>query len=367
MKRTAFHDVNLDNGAVMREMFGYLLPWEYAPGHAAEHMATRRSASICDLDYMGEYTIEGPDALAFVQRVFTNDFRTLTVGAIRYTAMCDQDGGMVDDGTVWRMADDKFMFVSGDEADYDWLVANSSGFDVRLANITSELTTLAIQGPRARDVIASVTTQDLGALRYYHFVRTTIAGVDCLLDAMGYTGEAGYEVHVHPRHARQVWTALMSAGEAVGMLPLGQCALESLRQEAGYLLVGNDHDRNTNPLEAGIGWVVRFGKGDFIGRQALFDRARGGVQRRLVWFRLKSGAVPAKGDTILSGSTKIGEVTSGSFSPTFGDATAMGYVQPGFAVPGIDYTIVVGGEPQVATLSVMPRYDPGDWLTKPRS
>jgi aminomethyltransferase len=364
MKETAFHQVNLRHGAKMREMFGYWLPWEYSTGHTAEHLGTRQRASLCDLDYMGECSIEGPDAAAFVQRVFTNDFRNLAVGRIRYTAMCDPDGHMVDDGTVWRFGEDRFRFVSGDEADYQWLVEQAAGSDLTLTNITGEVSTLALQGPSSRDVLAGIADVDLADIRYYGFVPAHVAGVDCLIAGMGYTGESGYEVHFHPRHAPVVWDAIMAAGAAIDIVPLGQAGLESLRQEAGYILVGNDHDRSTDPLEAGIGWTVRFEKPAFNGRDALLDVLRGGVRRRLVWFRLRSGAIAEKGASIFNGATQIGEVTSGSWSPTFKDGTAMGYVRPEFAIPGVDFEIEVDSERTPATLSIMPRYDPGDWLTK---
>jgi aminomethyltransferase len=365
VKTTAFHDINLRHGAQMRELFGYWLPWEYAPGHHEEHLATRQRASLCDLDYMGEYTIEGPDALRFLQHLFTNDLGRLPVHAIKYSAMCKPDGCMVDDGTVWRLADDRFMYVSGDEGDYEWLVENAAGYDVRLENITAAHTTVALQGPRSHDIMRRIDPA-FDEIRYSRFVEASIRGIDCLVASMGYTGESGYEVHFHPDGAEPIWTALMEAGAADAIVPLGQAALESLRQEAGYLLVGNDHDKATNPLEAGIGWTVKFDKGEFTGRDALLEVARTGVRRQIVWLTLRDGAAPAKGDPILSFGRRIGTVTSGSYSPTFRNGTGMGYVDPGFAIPGIDVSVETDGVRHDANLSVMPRYDPGDWLTKSR-
>jgi aminomethyltransferase len=364
MKKTAFHEINLEYGAQMREMFGYYLPWEYKPGHFEEHIGTRQRVSLCDLDYMGEFRIEGPDALNFLQKVFTNDYSKQAIGAIRYTAMCNDKGNMVDDGTVWKFGDTKFILISGDEADYDWLTENSKDFNVTVKNITAEHTTLALQGPKSKDVLAKITDCDLDAIRYYHFKETKVDGVDCIVDRLGYTGEFGYELHFHPQYGRQMWTTIMHAGKAFNIVPCGQAALESLRQEAGYLLVGNDHDKNTNPLEAGIGWTVKFGKGDFNGKQALLNIARQGVKRRLVWFKLMGGEVANKGDAIFSGGTRVGEVTSGSYSPTSKTGTAMGYVLPQFAIPGIDFIIEIAGHQCQAKLSVMPLYDPGNVLTK---
>lgn len=364
MKKTPFHDVGLECGAQMRELFGYDLPWEYGTGHFEEHLGTRQRASLCDLDYMGEFTIEGPDALRLVQKLLTNDCGRQAVGAIKYTAMCDDQGNMMDDGTIWRLGKTKFMFVSGDESDFGWIQKNASDLDVNVKNITSEHTTLALQGPVSQNILSKITNADLDNIRYYHFVRARVDGVDCTVDRMGYTGEFGYEIHFDPQYGRQIWTAMMDAGSEFNIVPCGQAALESLRQEAGYLLVGNDHDKSTNPLEAGIGWTVKFDKEDFNGKQALLDIAQQGVKRRLVWFKLRGGEVAKKGDAILSGETRIGEVTSGSYSPTFRAGTAMGYVQPQHAIPGIECAIQSDGKRCRASLSVMPLYDPGDRLTK---
>jgi len=364
MKKTPFHEINLKYEAQMREMFGYYLPWEYANGHVEEHLGTRQRASLCDLDYMGGFIIEGPNALNFVQKLFTNDFRKQATGAIRYTAMCNPEGNMMDDGTVWRLGETKFMFISGDEADYEWIAQNAKGFDVAVKNITSEHTTLALQGPKSKAILSKLTDTDLDTISYYHFKEAKVAGVDCLVDRMGYTGEFGYECHFHPKHAEAMWAAIMQAGDEFHIVPCGQAALESLRQEAGYLLVGNDHDKSTNPLEAGIGGTIKFGKEEFNGRQALLDVVKHGVKRRLVWLKLGGGEIASKGYPIFSGDTQIGEVTSGSYSPTFNAGTAMGYVLPQFAISGVDFEIEIAGKRCKANLSVMPLYDPADWRTK---
>lgn len=364
MKQTPFHEIGLECGAQMVELFGYALPWEYRPGHVEEHNGTRGRASLCDLDYMGEFTIEGPQALKLVQKIFTNDCGRQAVGAIKYTAMCDDQGNMMDDGTIWRLGKSRFMFVSGDENDFVWIQKNADGLDVKVKNITSEHTTLALQGPASRNILGKITSADLDGIRYYHFVKAKVDGIDCRVSRMGYTGEFGYEVHFAPQHGRQIWTALMEAGSEFNIVPCGQAALESLRQEAGYILVGNEHDKSTNPLEAGIGWTVKFGKEDFNGKQALLDIAQQGVKRRLVWFKLKGGEVAQKGDAILIGKTRIGKVTSGSYSPTFQAGTALGYVAPQYAIPGIESAIESDGKRWRAVLSVMPLYDPGDRLTK---
>jgi len=364
MKKTPFYEVGLEAGAQMIDLFGYKLPWEYSVGHEKEHLATRLVASLCDLDYMGSFLIEGPGALAFIQIIMTNDYSRKGVGSVQYTAMCGIDGNMIDDGTVWRLEDHKYMFVSGSEEDFSWLEQNAGQHDVTLKNITSEHTTLALQGPKSTQVLRKLTAYDIESIGYYRFVETQVAGINCIVARMGYTGEFGYELHFDPQHGRKIWTDIMDAGAEVGIAPCGQAALESLRQEAGYLLVGNDHDKNTNPLEAGIGFTVKLGKDAFNGKQALQEIARRGVRRHIVWLDLPSGWVTKPGDPIYIGDKKVGQVTSGSYSHTRKRGTAMGHVTPEHAIPGIVVSIESGGNRYDATLSVMPPYDPGNWRTR---
>jgi aminomethyltransferase len=366
MRKTPFHEVGIEYGARMVELFGYALPWEYAAGHEKEHLGTRNAASLCDLHYMGIFSIEGPGSLALIQKLMTNEYRNKAVGSIQYTAMCDSNGNMIDDGTVWRLDERKYMFVSGAEDDFAWLKKNSDGYDVTLENMTAQHTTLALQGPKSPQVLRKVTDGNLEGVGYYRFARMRVAGIDCIVARMGYTGEFGYEIHVRPQHGREIWAALMSAGAEVDIVPCGQAALESLRQEAGYLLVGNDHDKSTNPLEAGIGFTVKFGKPDFIGKEALAQIARRGVTRRMVWFDVASGIVAKTGSPVLIGDKEVGRVTSGSFSPTRKRGTAMGYVSPEHAIPGVVVALDNEGKRQDATLSVMPLYDPGDTRTRTR-
>ena len=364
-RETTFHSVGLAAGAEMRELFGYWLPWQYARGPVEEHIATRERVSVCDLDYMAEFRIEGTDAAAFVQNLLTNDFAKLAVGQIRYTAMCRPDGGMVDDGTLWRTGPEEFVLITGNEDDSEWIGQQVSGLDVEITNLTDSWTTLAVQGPRSRAVVANlVESTELDVLRYYRFLRTTVLGSSCLVARMGYTGETGYEFHLDPQGAEALWNAILEAGAEYDILPCGQAALESLRQEAGYLLVGNDHDPSTNPFEAGIGRVVRFSKPDFIGREALAAIRRDGVDRIMVWLRLSDDTVADPGATLSVDGRQIGSVTSGSYSPTLRRGVAMGYVEPRFAVPGISIDVGPSEASSVAVLSPMPLYDPGDSRTR---
>jgi aminomethyltransferase len=366
-KQTPFHDVGIEAGAEMQELFGYWLPWQYARGHVEEHVATRDRVSICDLDYMAEFKVVGPAALQFVQELLTNDFGNLGIGRVRYSAMCDLEGNMVDDGTLWRLADNEYLLITGSESDFDWVSEQATRFDVEVSNITSTWTTLAVQGPESRPVVeALVGPGVVDSLPYYGFVRTSVTGSECLLARMGYTGEFGYEFHLAPDGAEALWRGLLDKGKSKDILPCGQSALESLRQEAGYLLVGNDHDPTTNPFEAGIGRVVAFGKPEFNGRPALAAIRKAGVSRTMVWMKLQGTEVVKTGDPIWIDGVQIGQVTSGSYSPTQRRGVAMGYVEPTHAVPGIGVDVGPTGADVPATISVMPLYDPGDVRTRQR-
>jgi aminomethyltransferase len=364
VKKTPFHEVGLEAGAKMVELFGYYLPWEYSPGHCEEHQGTRNRASLCDLHYMGEFLVEGPDAQKLIQKLCASDLSKKRTGSIKYTTFCNADGNMVDDGTVWRLAEDQYLIISGDDADYEWVVQNAANLDVRTRNVTNEQTTLALQGPKSTLVLKKLTEIDIDAIRYYNFDSGKVNGVECRVARMGYTGEFGYEIHVHPQHGPDMWRAIMQAGSDIDIVPLGQAGLESLRQEAGYLLVGNDHDKQTNPLEAGLGWTVEFEKSEFNGKQALERVRKSGVDRTLVWFRIPDGTAPKKGDPIYTDGKKVGEITSGSYSPTFKAGTGVGYVRIEHAMNGVVYSIKTDDGDCAARLFVAPLYDPGDVRTK---
>jgi aminomethyltransferase len=368
MKRTPFHDKGLECGAKMVEMFGYYLPWEYGAGHAREHLATREGVTICDLHYMGEFTIEGPDALRLVQMIATNDYSKKGIGSIQYTAMCDESGLMVDDCTIWRLDTDKYMVISGSEDDYAWISEQAKQLNVATANITDDHTTLAVQGPKSGRVVQALADIDVSTIGYYRFRPAKIHGIDCIIARMGYTGEIGYELHFASSEGPAIWDLVMKAGRPYDIVPCAQAALESLRQEAGYLLVGKDHDRKTNPLEAGIGFAVKFGKEQFIGKAALEKIARDGVRRRMVWLDVASGELADTGDAIFVADRQIGTVTSGSYSPTRNRGTAMAYVDPAHAIPSLDVAVSLHGGKRVnARISNMPLYDPGDTRTKSAS
>ena len=358
MKQTCFHEVNLEAGAKMVEMFGFALPWEYAKGGAAEHAATREAAGLVDLGYMAKFHVTGPDSLKFLQKLLSTDAASLTDGQIRYTTLLDERGLMIDDATIWRYRDGDYVLVTGDDGDVDWIVSQAKGLAVKIENDTFESGALQVQGPKAHDIMRRFTGADPLGIKYYRFKEMRIDGRDVVVAKMSYTGSGGFEFHVRNADARWLWEALLKAGAPDGMIPMGQSALESLRQEAGYLLVGNDHDKTRNPLEAGIAQTVRFDKDDFNGKAALLRIAKAGVDKRIVWLSVADGTVPKTGDEIRLLGDKVGVVTSGSFQPMSRKGTAVGYVATSKLYPGLPYEIVADGVPRRAALSLVPLYSP---------
>lgn len=358
MHRTCFHDMNVECGAKMVEMFGYELPWVFAAGGEAEHVATRENVTFVDLGYMANFAITGPEASKFVETMLTADAGRLRKGQIMYTAICGEDGIMLDDATIWKYCDADFMLITGDEADEKWINKQAAKFNVNVKNETHNCGVLQVQGPNAHAHMKKVTGLDPAGIKYYNFQQLVIDGHNVVVAKMSFTGSGGFEYHVEAKDARWLWDTLVAAGKEFNMLPIGQCALESLRQEGGYLLVGNEHDKNVNPLEAGIAQVVKMNKPDFIGKRALLKIMNCGIGKRIVWMKLADKTEPKTGDAIMLQGQKVGTVTSGSYSGTTKRGTAVGYVNIGQAFPGQVYTIVTSEGERQASLSLTPLYDP---------
>lgn len=364
VKKTPFHELGLKMGAQMVELFGYYLPWQYSAGHYSEHLATRSAASLCDLHYMAEFVVSGPQSLPFVEKIATANLTKKGPGSIKYSCFCNEKGMMIDDGTIWCTGRDEYLIITGDESDYSWFSSNAKDYEVEINNVTDAHTTLALQGPKSFKILSKIVSAPLDQIKYYHFIEADVAGVRCKIARMGYTGEYGFELHCSTGAAAAVWNKLFEVGAEHGLVPLGQAGLESLRQEAGYILVGNDHDKQTNPLEAGQGWTVDFAKAEFLGKRALEKVRELGLTKTLVWFDVPGQAVMGKGDLVRSGSKEIGRVTSGSYSPGRKSGTAMAYVRPEYAINGVSYTLVHEETAHTARLSIAALYDPGNVKTK---
>lgn len=356
--KTCFHDVNVENGAKMIEAFGYELPWEFTEGGNAEFIATRERASMVDLGYMAKFRITGPDATDFIQMLLTTDISKLKNGQIRYTAICDEQGKMIDDATIWKFKDNDYNLITGDEGDLKWIEKQAARYDVSIRNDTFNNGALQVQGPKAHDIMRKFTGVDPFSIKYYSFQEMTIDGRYVVTAKMSFTGSGGFEFHVDNKDARWLFETLRDIGKEFGMALIGQYALEATRQESGILLVGNDHNNTRNALEVGIAHTVMLGKADFIGKKALIKAAAEGVQKRIVSLYVTDGTEPRPGDTVMLQGTQIGVVTSGSYSATAKKGVALAFINFANAIPGLTYKIVIDGAEHDATLSLVPLHDP---------
>jgi aminomethyltransferase len=356
LKRTALYDVHRRLGARIVSFAGYEMPVQYT-GIVDEHRRVREHVGLFDVSHMGEVEIAGKDALAFVQRVTINDAGKLFDGRVQYSAMCYEDGGIVDDLLVYHRGDHFLMVVNSAnlEKDLEWMRRHATG-DVRIRNTTDETCLIAVQGPHSLSTLRKLTDVEVSDLPYYHFLQTPIAGVETMVSRTGYTGELGYELYLPavPPQAEAVWDALTEAGREFGIGPAGLGARDTLRLEMGYPLYGNDIDQTTNPIEAGLGWITKFEKGDFVGREALLAAKKEGVKRRLVGFMLKEKAVPRQHYGLHADGDRIGTVTSGTFSPTLENGIGMGYVDNRCAEPGTEIALDVRNRKFGATVVSLP-------------
>jgi aminomethyltransferase len=357
LKRTAFFDRHVQAGGKMVAFAGFEMPVQYPAGIVEEHRSVRDRVGVFDVSHMGEVEVAGTDALAFVQNITINDASKLTPGRVQYSAMCYPDGGIVDDLLVYRMAD-RFMLVinaANTAKDIAWMQENIRG-DVVLTDKSDATSLLAVQGPRSLDTLRKLTATDLEPLQYYHWMHATIAGVSMLISRTGYTGELGYELYFPSDAATgmKVWDALMDAGKEFGIAPIGLGARDTLRLEMGFCLYGNDIDATTNPLEAGLGWITRLGKGNFVGRDAIRTMKEDGPKRKLVGFTVTDRAFPRHGYTIQVAGVETGHVTSGTFSPTLEHGIGMGYVPADHATIGAGLDVMIRNAPVPATIVPLP-------------
>jgi aminomethyltransferase len=342
LKTTPLHDAHEDLDARMMGFGGFDMPVQYS-SIMEEHMAVRNDAGLFDVSHMGELLVQGPEAEILIQRLVTNDASNLYDGRAMYTVMCTPDGGIIDDLIVYRRAEDDFMLVlnaANVERDIEWIRDhNDEGAD--LHDVSDETALLALQGPRSLDIAQPFLDDDLDDLKFYHFWEETGgAFLDCedaIVSRTGYTGEIGLELYVSANEAEHVWNTLLEAGAEQGVKPAGLGARDTLRLEAGLCLHGNDITEQTNPYEAGLGWLVKLDKGAFIGRDTLQEIAEEGPQRKLVGFVAAERGIPRHDHIILSPEEEeIGVVTSGTQSPVLDTGIGLGYVpnDPAYTEPG---------------------------------
>ncbi|MCH8328456.1 MAG: glycine cleavage system aminomethyltransferase GcvT, partial [Candidatus Marinimicrobia bacterium] len=313
---TPLYQAHLALGAKMTPFGGYLMPVQYV-GIGAEHHAVRNAVGLFDVSHMGEFIVSGDGALDFLQNVTINDVAALAVGQAQYSAMCREDGGMVDDLLVYRRESDYMLVVNAANiaGDFAWLQSHA-GPQVALRDISASTALIAVQGPLSRQLLEGALGIDLAALEFYHFTEVEHDGQAITLSRTGYTGELGYELYLSGPAAAKTWNDLLAFGQNLGVQPAGLGARDTLRLEMKYCLYGNDISEHTNPIEAGLGWITKFDKGPFIGSQALSSVKAEGPARRLVCLKMLERAIARPGYTIYAGDEEVGSVTSGTQSPT---------------------------------------------------
>lgn len=355
LKQTAFHDIHVGLGAKMVEFAGFSMPIQYS-SIIDEHRLVRESVGVFDVSHMGEIEIKGEAALDFLQKVTTNDAARLTSGRVQYSAMCYDDGGIVDDLLVYDLGGSYMLVVNASniEKDFSWLKSQNAEA-VTLVNRSDEYSLLAVQGPKSLATLQKLTKVDLSAIQYYHFKIGTLAGEEMIISRTGYTGELGFELYFPSDVAtgKKVWDALMEAGKEFSIGPVGLGARDTLRLEMGFCLYGNDIDNTTNPLEAGLGWITKLEKGDFNGKHPILQ-AKKNLSRKLVGFTLAEKAFPRHGYAINANGRQIGTVTSGTFSPILDKGIGMGYVPIEFAKPGTPISITIRNKEIAATVTTVP-------------
>lgn len=325
LKKTALFDDHVRLNGKMVPFAGYEIPVQYPSGIRAEHRAVRETAGLFDVSHMGEFRVSGRDALRFVSYATTNDPAELAVGEAQYSAMCHENGGVVDDLLVYRLGEsDLRLVVNAANMEKDWkhLRSLADPYEVEMIDESDDIALLALQGPIAASMLAGLTPQELDDIGYYAFAEGEVAGSSCLISRTGYTGEDGFELYLSWAEAPGVWRAL----EEAGAVPAGLGARDSLRLEMGYALYGNDIDNQTTALEAGLGWLVKPDKGDFVGARALAAQKASGLTRRLRGIRLLERGFPRPGYDVRIGGETVGSVRSGTVSPMLGFGIATAYL-----------------------------------------
>ena len=361
LQRTPLYGEHVAAGAKMVPFAGFEMPVQFPAGIIAEHKLVRSSAGLFDVSHMGEFEVRGDDALALLNYVTTNDVSKLAVGQAQYTVMCNEKGTCIDDCIVYRFADHYMMVVNASNRakDLEWVTRHAARFDAQVVDHSDQIALLALQGPKAPDVLARVTDVPLGDIAYYHFAEGNVAGRPAVISRTGYTGEDGFELYIDAGDAVTVWRSLLEAGAPEGLAPIGLGARDSLRLEMGYALYGNDISEDTTPLEAGLGWVTKLDKPDFIGKDALVAQKQQGVRKRLVGFILKDRGFPRHGYEVRAGGEPAGEVTSGTVSPMLEKGIGMAYVPTEFSKPGSQIEIVVRDRAMPAEVVRTPFYTGG--------
>jgi len=362
LKRTPLNDVHRRLGGRMVEFGGWNMPVQYPAGTVNEHLRTRTFAGLFDVSHMGEIDVRGPDAIAFVNRVTSNDVSKLVDGQAQYSALTTPEGTVIDDLLVYRFSEDRLLLVvnAGTTGkDWEWIISHQVNENLELRNASAEYCQLALQGPEALAILQKVTDIPLAEIKYYHFLEGEVDDVPAMVSRTGYTGEDGFEVYAAAHTAEKLWNKILDAGNFgsdAGLLPCGLAARNTLRLEAGMCLYGHEIDETTTLLEANLGWICKFNKGDFIGRERLLKQKEEGLKRKLVGFEVVDRGIARDGHDILIEGRRMGQVTSGSPAPYLKRNIGMGYVPVEFALDGREIEIDVRGRLVSARVVSMPFY-----------
>jgi aminomethyltransferase len=355
-KQIPLHDLHVKLGGKIVPFGGFLMPVRYS-SDIEEHMAVRNGVGVFDVSHMGEFKVEGPQALDLIQRITSNDASKLADGQAQYTCLPNEQGGIVDDLIVYKIKENDYFIVvnaSNIEKDWNWFSKyNTKG--ATLKNISDNLCLFAVQGPKATGILQTLTKTDLNTIKYYHFTVGEFAGVaDVIMSNTGYTGAGGFEIYVNKAQGEKVWNAIFEAGKNENIKPIGLGARDTLRLEMGFCLYGNDINDTTSPLEAGLGWITKFSK-DFTNSVNLKKQKEAGVKKKLVGFKMIDKGIP-RHDYILkdAAGNEIGKVTSGTQSPMLGIGIGLGYVTTEHATPGSEIYVDVRGKALKATVSKLP-------------
>ncbi|MCC9135657.1 glycine cleavage system aminomethyltransferase GcvT [Pontibacter silvestris] len=356
LKKIALNDTHEALGAKMVPFAGYNMPVRYS-SDLDEHNTVRNAVGIFDVSHMGEFLVKGPGALDLIQRITSNDASKLADGKVQYSCFPNDEGGIVDDLLVYRLGEEDYMLVvNASNIDKDWAWVNKFNTGgVELENVSDNISLFAVQGPKATEALQALTAVNLSSMAYYTFERGEFAGVqNVIISATGYTGAGGFEIYVKNDDAKRVFEAIMEAGKEFGIKPIGLGARDTLRLEMGFCLYGNDIDDTTSPIEAGLGWITKFDK-EFTNSESLKEQKASGVSRKLVGFEMVDRAIPRSHYEIVNAEgEKVGEVTSGTMSPSLGKGIGLGYITKELSKPGSEVFVRVRNKDMKAQVVKLP-------------
>jgi aminomethyltransferase len=356
-KKTVLYDCHIDLEGKMIPFGGYLMPVQYKSGVIKEHMAVRKAAGLFDVSHMGEVILKGSDALNNIQKLVTNDCSLIVDGQVKYSPMCNQDGGVIDDLLIYRIGKEEYLLVinaANRYKDIDWIRKHLFG-DVRLSDISDETALLALQGPLSKSILTKLTDEKTLPIKYYTFKENVdIGGIKCMVSKTGYTGEEGYEIYCKNKDAVSLWELLLDKGSGEGLIPCGLGARDTLRLEAGLPLYGHEMDDSISPIEAGLGFAVKLNKEDFIGKQGIIDR--GEPTKIRVGLKITGRGIAREDCPVFYGDKEVGRTTSGTHSPYLGYPIAMAYVDLNYKDVGTNLMVEIRGRKTSAEIVPLPFY-----------